>query len=233
MVTTMHAVKGLEYKVVFVTGLSDDMLPGRRLEELPGDERDERLREEANLIYVAMTRAGEWLYLTYSGQPSRFLSYLERDDFRLEPNMKLRPFLGDIRQRDYFFAGEVEGTPEEKVRQWILRELALTYGYPKEQISQSGMVRIEHPIARGRFRVDIAVGLVQAGEFVSKVIVETKRPGWRLGLAQLEDYMRHCPSAVLGFWTDGYFIRSLMRKNSHSFKPWLGDIPTPTELHLL
>ena len=57
---TMHAAKGLEFPVVFVTGCEDDLIPLR----LPG--RDENNSdEERRLFYVAMTRAKELLYLTY------------------------------------------------------------------------------------------------------------------------------------------------------------------------
>jgi superfamily I DNA/RNA helicase len=57
---TMHAAKGLEFPVVFVTGCEDNLIPLR----LPG--RDENHSdEERRLFYVAMTRAKERLYLTY------------------------------------------------------------------------------------------------------------------------------------------------------------------------
>lgn len=60
---TVHAAKGLEFKNVFVVGLSDGVFPSERsLEEgLKG------LEEERRLAYVAFTRARENLYLTESG----------------------------------------------------------------------------------------------------------------------------------------------------------------------
>ncbi|KPJ77658.1 MAG: hypothetical protein AMJ54_07210 [Deltaproteobacteria bacterium SG8_13] len=57
---TMHAAKGLEFPVVFVTGCEDDLIPLR----LPQKEEN-NVDEERRLFYVAMTRAKELLFLTY------------------------------------------------------------------------------------------------------------------------------------------------------------------------
>jgi DNA helicase-2/ATP-dependent DNA helicase PcrA len=76
---TLHAAKGLEYPVVFLTGLEDGVFPHLRT---LGDERE--LQEERRLAYVGITRARERLYLSRAhvrsawGQtsynpPSRFL----------------------------------------------------------------------------------------------------------------------------------------------------------------
>jgi DNA helicase-2/ATP-dependent DNA helicase PcrA len=58
---TIHAAKGLEWDAVFVVGLVADLLPHRRSLEERGEEA---LAEERRLLYVAMTRARERLYLT-------------------------------------------------------------------------------------------------------------------------------------------------------------------------
>jgi DNA helicase-2/ATP-dependent DNA helicase PcrA len=57
---TMHAAKGLEFRLVFVTGLEEGLCP-LSLEglSLPADEGEER-----RLLYVALTRAKDKLYLT-------------------------------------------------------------------------------------------------------------------------------------------------------------------------
>ena len=76
---TVHAAKGLEFSVVFVTGLEEGLFPHEGVED---EERDEE--EERRLFYVAMTRAKEVLYLTlarvrriygtdYLQEPSLFL----------------------------------------------------------------------------------------------------------------------------------------------------------------
>jgi DNA helicase-2/ATP-dependent DNA helicase PcrA len=58
---TIHAAKGLEWDVVFVAGLTAELLPHRRAVEERGEEA---LAEERRLLYVAMTRTRERLYLT-------------------------------------------------------------------------------------------------------------------------------------------------------------------------
>ncbi len=63
---TIHAVKGLEFPVVFICGLEDGIMPSSRAE---ADGRD--LEEERRLMYVAITRAQERIYLTRS--KSRYL----------------------------------------------------------------------------------------------------------------------------------------------------------------
>ncbi len=64
--TTMHGTKGLEYKVVFVVGLEEGLMPhqrtlGERATDLPQEAHS--LDEERRLFYVAVTRAKDKLYL--------------------------------------------------------------------------------------------------------------------------------------------------------------------------
>jgi len=59
---TAHGAKGLEFPVVFISGVEQNLFPC----QMTGDEDDEgaRLEEERRLFYVAMTRARERLYIT-------------------------------------------------------------------------------------------------------------------------------------------------------------------------
>jgi DNA helicase II / ATP-dependent DNA helicase PcrA len=76
---TIHCAKGLEYPVVFLAGLEEDLFP----HQMAGP-HEEDIEEERRLCYVAMTRARERLFLTqarlrrFQGallphRPSRFL----------------------------------------------------------------------------------------------------------------------------------------------------------------
>lgn len=55
---TMHAAKGLEFKIVFLTGLEEGLFP------LGNEEGDANIEEERRLCYVGVTRAMETLYIT-------------------------------------------------------------------------------------------------------------------------------------------------------------------------
>jgi ATP-dependent DNA helicase UvrD/PcrA len=59
---TIHAAKGLEFPVIFVTGLERRMFPLQR------DDSETDIDEERRLFYVAVTRAREELVLTYAKQ---------------------------------------------------------------------------------------------------------------------------------------------------------------------
>ena len=77
---TVHSAKGLEFKVVFIIGLEENIMPiSKALYD------DEELEEERRLMYVAITSAKEKLYLLNAGRrmlygnmqmnpPSRFIS---------------------------------------------------------------------------------------------------------------------------------------------------------------
>lgn len=56
---TVHAAKGLEFDVVFITGLEEGLFPHEQAASEPGG-----LEEERRLMYVAITRARERLYLS-------------------------------------------------------------------------------------------------------------------------------------------------------------------------
>jgi DNA helicase II / ATP-dependent DNA helicase PcrA len=81
---TLHAAKGLEFPVVFITGLEDGLLPHARALEDPAE-----MAEERRLCYVGLTRAKDRVFLTYAFRrtlwgssdvsiPSRFLNDIPR-----------------------------------------------------------------------------------------------------------------------------------------------------------
>ncbi len=62
---TVHASKGLEFDVVFITGLEENLFPHKKLSaENVSDSEEE---EERRLFYVALTRAKKKIYLSYAG----------------------------------------------------------------------------------------------------------------------------------------------------------------------
>lgn len=103
---TIHAAKGLEFPVVFLSGLSEGIFPGKRANTR------EKLEEERRLCYVAFTRAKDRLFLSdaaginYDGSfrfPSRFLFNAEKENITyalpLDPELEERA-LAEIRKTE-------------------------------------------------------------------------------------------------------------------------------------
>jgi len=82
---TMHAAKGLEFPVVFITGCEKGYIPFER-----GEDKVSDINEERRLFYVAMTRAKERLYLTRAKKRIIFGKAVSRN---------LSPFVEDIEKR--------------------------------------------------------------------------------------------------------------------------------------
>lgn len=104
---TLHNAKGLEYPVVFISGLEDGLFPLARAYDDP-----EELEEERRLFYVGITRAMEKLYLTHArvrrraGEvlrcvPSSFLESIPREllEERTTPTLARTRTLGEERWR--------------------------------------------------------------------------------------------------------------------------------------
>ena len=82
---TLHSAKGLEFKLVLMTGLEETLFPHGRSMENPG-----QLQEERRLCYVGITRAMEKLYITHAesrrlhgsdtfNPPSRFIKEIPKE----------------------------------------------------------------------------------------------------------------------------------------------------------
>ena len=111
---TMHAVKGLEFDIVFITGLEEGLFPHSNSMY---DDTD--LEEERRLFYVAITRARKVLYLTNarsrmlfgqikSNVPSRFIEEINAEDIEklFEENKSTKEI--KINKRDNFNDEDLE-----------------------------------------------------------------------------------------------------------------------------
>lgn len=94
LLMTLHSAKGLEFPVVFITGMEESIFPhSRALYD------SSEMEEERRLMYVGMTRAREELYLTYAVErtlyggrqhnpPSRFLSDIDASTLAQSPTFE-------------------------------------------------------------------------------------------------------------------------------------------------
>lgn len=86
---TVHAAKGLEFPVVFIVGMEENLFPSQFAV------KPQEIEEERRLLYVAITRSMEQCYLSFARQrfrngtfnfasPSRFLNDIDRQYFELQ-----------------------------------------------------------------------------------------------------------------------------------------------------
>jgi DNA helicase-2/ATP-dependent DNA helicase PcrA len=108
-IMTAHAAKGLEFELVFVAGLEEDLFPIRR------DDENE-MEEERRLFYVALTRAKKRIYLSYattrrvfgknmSRQVSRFIDEIPDDLFdqrEIKKNIKQNKLTEKTASRGFY-----------------------------------------------------------------------------------------------------------------------------------
>ena len=92
---TVHAAKGLEFPVVFIAGMEENLFPSQFCV------KESEIEEERRLLYVAITRAMERCYLSYARQrfrngqmafnsPSRFLKDIDREFFSVQQSTASR-----------------------------------------------------------------------------------------------------------------------------------------------
>ena len=77
--TTFYSAKGIESKVVFVLGLNDEYFPSKKI--FPLKSNDEIIEEGKKLLFVAMTRATELLFLSSLQKESPIFSFFDENDF--------------------------------------------------------------------------------------------------------------------------------------------------------
>ncbi|HMT35959.1 MAG TPA: exodeoxyribonuclease V subunit gamma, partial [Chitinophagaceae bacterium] len=74
---TIHAAKGLEFPIVFLVGMEENIFPS----QMSMYDRED-LEEERRLFYVAITRAKEKLYISFANNRYRFGSLVQNDPSR-------------------------------------------------------------------------------------------------------------------------------------------------------
>lgn len=214
---TMHSIKGLEFKVIFIIDLNHDVIPSRYFSSFDDPEAFDS--DERKLLYVGMTRANELLYMSTVGKPSKFISEIQNEHLRIKRDCIIRPFKS-IATYEYQLKEQIVdiNAKEEIVRQWMIRELNKTYGYPLS------LLELEYPVQQFSKKgyVDIAVIIHHQGKEIPYIFVETKRFGQGIenALIQLKSYMNADEEVRYGVVTDGMSIEIIDRDGEQ-----LHDIP--------
>ena len=109
LMMTMHSAKGLEFPVVFLSGMEEGLFPSFR-----STESDESLEEERRLCYVAVTRAKKQLHITCAEhrmlygrtqytRPSRFLEEIPENlvDSNISKRQQMQQAIIDKQENEY------------------------------------------------------------------------------------------------------------------------------------
>jgi DNA helicase-2/ATP-dependent DNA helicase PcrA len=151
---TLHRAKGLEFEAVFLPRLQEKELPIRQAKT------EEQVAEERRLLYVGLTRAKRFLWLSWSGKPSRFLRELGSTRAAAEP------------------AAKREWTPTgQKLREWRLERARRDEVPPYVVFHDSVLHAIAHaqPSSLGELSQIAGVGpakLERYGDELLGVLVE-------------------------------------------------------------
>ncbi|MBO4670646.1 MAG: UvrD-helicase domain-containing protein [Bacteroidales bacterium] len=118
---TVHSAKGLEFPYVFVAGLEDNLFPSQNMLLSIND-----IEEERRLFYVAVTRAGKVVTLSYAGTRMR--------NGRHESNAPSR-FLREINPR--YLDRPIDPSDTD-----------LHFGSPRGSLTRTGFAQSAHPSQR-------------------------------------------------------------------------------------
>lgn len=154
---------------------------------------------------------------------SNVQSGLSEDGFAIVPPGRVLDFIDGTTLR--------QDTPEEYVRQEILKSLVREYRYNKADI------RVEFPIKFGsrRVRVDIAIfppgmNRSEQTQATAWLLIECKsakvRPSMKKdGVDQLLSYMAACPNVEVGMWTNGEDMSSFVFETDDGGRRISAEIP--------
>lgn len=181
---TIHLAKGLEFPFVYIVGMEEDLFPSA----MSMNTRSE-LEEERRLFYVALTRAENQAYLTYTlsryrwgklveAEPSRFIEEIDQkyldlmvpqEDYKYKPLVDTDIF-GEVDNSKYRQTKPIKGTPppahkptEEQLRK--LRKLKPA-SPPPEVTRNEELVNLEpgNMVEHTRFGKGKVVGIEGLGQ---------------------------------------------------------------------
>lgn len=202
---TMHSIKGLESKVIIMASCNEGVIPYYTSKEQDAMREQEIM--DSKLFYVGMTRATDRLFLLSHGKESKFINMIDKNLLIHDEKMKMRA-LYNVSIDNYLFKNNSRMDiykGEEKVRQWLLKELIDTYKYPLASID------IEFMVKMGSYTgfADIVVYSTQGEQRVPYILIEIKKAGSLVesDINQLRSYCSVTPTVKYSILTDGKTIK--------------------------
>ena len=178
---TMHSAKGLEFPVVFLVGMEEDLFPSKR-----SIEEDESAEEERRLCYVAITRAKERLFLTNTLKrtlygttsysiPSRFIDEVPQELLDEESNQNIngrqrrsKINLDDEYARVNIFCDELSNSSYSKPKVGVSVDSFLknikSFGVQNQNVNKSNNYEVGMKIKHKKFGVGVITKIEIEGE---------------------------------------------------------------------
>ncbi|MCF7924258.1 MAG: UvrD-helicase domain-containing protein [Candidatus Izimaplasma sp.] len=147
---TIHSAKGLEFKVVFVTGLEQTIFPSIRASE----DSVNNIDEERRLFYVALTRAKDLVFLTNCKARFMYGRYMDNleSQFLEEIDLKYIDKRGPNHARDI---------PKERIRSSKERPQFNDYSYEKSDKNIKVSDKVNHKVFGKGVVVEVKGDLVK------------------------------------------------------------------------
>lgn len=197
---TIHAAKGLEFKYVVIAGLEENLFPSMRALAT-----EEQLEEERRLLYVAITRAEEYLLITHaryrqtygSMEPqisSRFIDEIPRTHARFDKTehwqqYEVKTYFAqwlnlEPTQSAVMTFGATKRALPDPFEESQAEEIPTRYVRPKTNTGKRGPFKINQPVQHAKF----GLGIVQAVE---------EKPGKSLVTAKFKDGVKTIEGSFL------------------------------------
>lgn len=133
-IATIHGVKGLEFRCVFIVGLEEGIFPSLRSDTTTAD-----VEEERRIMYVAITRARERLWLTNAGRRFRFGKWESNSVSRFVKESGLIAAARKTEDRT------VHHTVQQALRRDLTPRFAKTAAVGKDISAFKAGVKVRHP----------------------------------------------------------------------------------------
>ncbi len=195
---TMHSIKGLEFKVVILVDLNSNIIPYVK-DDWNEEQRQIEEITERKLLYVGMTRAQQKLFMCSYGAESKFIDDIDKNFLIMQSGCRMSAYY-PVQYSEYISKNKVkdETSEEESVRQWVIKEIKSTYGYPLE------LIELEYPVKlfSQNGRVDLVIKNGVTNE--PYICIETKKRDVDIkeATSQLKSYMQ-VTGAKYGIATNG------------------------------